>query len=111
MASLLPARSRCLPFFSLSLDKMKSSLCQILSAFALQLFATGVEGLPPSRSYYGPISSGTKHFKHEPEKFAFDVSFENFREIEAKSLEEEVREVLSQIVPVALAAAIQKDDP
>lgn len=90
---------------------MKSFSCQILSAFFLHLsiiFTAAVRGSP---SYYGPISSKSKHLKHEPEGFTFGVTFENFREIEAKSLEDEVREVLSQIVPVALTAAIQKNDP
>lgn len=39
------------------------------------------------------------------------MAFENFREFELKSLKDEVHEVLSQIVPVALTAAIQRDDP
>lgn len=90
---------------------MKSLRCQISSAFVLQLsivFAAAVRNPSP---YYGSINSKPKLFKHEPEKLVLGVAFENFREFELKSLKNEVREVLSQIVPVALTAAIQRDDP
>lgn len=89
---------------------MKSPPCRILGAFVLQLsivFAAAVRSPP----YYSSTSSKPKHFKHEPERFVLGVAFENFREFESKSLKDEVREVLSQIVPAALTAAIQRDDP
>lgn len=72
------------------------------------VFAAAVRSPP---SYHGSINSNPKHFKHEQENFVLDVAFENFREFELKSLKDEVHEVLSQIVPVALTAAIQRDDP
>lgn len=90
--------------------RMKFS-CRIVSTFVLQLSAVFAAAIGGPSSYYGHINSKTKSSKHESERFALDVDFENFGEIEAKYLEGEVREVLSQIVPVALAAAIQKDDP
>lgn len=83
----------------------------ILSVFALQLslvLAAAVRSPPP---YYGPISPNHRSSKHEPEKFAFNVAFENFREAELEPLGNSVSEVLSQVVPVALTAAIKKEDP
>lgn len=89
---------------------MKSS-CRIVSTFVLQLSVVFAAAIGGPSSYYGHINVKAKHSKHESEGFALDVAFENFREIEAKYLKGEVRQVLLQIVPVALTAAIQKDDP
>lgn len=90
---------------------MKSFSSQILSVLALQLGVAFVTAARNPLPYYGPISSKHNAPKHEPESFTLDVAFENFREAESKSLGDEVREILSQIVPVALTAAIKEEDP
>lgn len=87
---------------------MKSFSCRILSVFVLQFSTAFAVAVRSPSSFYNPKP---EHSKREPEKIILGVAFENFREFEAKSLGDEVREVLSQIVPAALTAAIQKDDP
>lgn len=113
IASLLALFVTFFPFFFFTCQffRMKSCSCRIVSTFVLQLSAVFAAAIGGPSHYYGHINSKTKHSKHESEGFVLGVAFENFREIEVKYLEEEVREVLSQIVPVALTAAIQKDDP
>lgn len=108
METFPPSISRsCFPVFSHSTYynlKMRYFSYQALGIFALQLSTVIAAGRP----YYG---ASKQESKHEPENLEVEVAFENFRDAETTILKEEMEEVLSHLIPVALAAAVKRDDP